>query len=292
MRSVQGTIRSGRATAAGVVAASLLVACSGDAGGAVDRVGDVEVAAQQTEQDQSEQDQTEQDRRVGGVTVVGEGRASAVPDSARVLVGVGVTSPDVGAAFGEANDVMADVLDALREQGVADEHLRTRELSVSERRDDRPPAPPPDDPPPARPPDEPIAPPGDANEPEVIAYTVANQVEVTIRELDRAGEIISAAVDVGGPAIRIQRFSLAVDDDAMLLDDARRAAFADAERRAAQYAELAGRDLGEVIAISEVIGSPGPVPVPEIAHDGRVAAPIEPGQQEAVVRIQTTWALD
>lgn len=131
----------------------------------------------------------------------------------------------------------------------------------------------------------------ETNEPEVVGYAVTNLVEVTIRDLDRAGELISAVVDAGGSAVRIQRYSLDVEDQAGLLDGARSAAFADAERRAEQYADLAGRDLGDLVAISEVLGSPGPGPVPEIALDAGVGAPIEPGQQEAVVRIQTTWAL-
>lgn len=295
--------RPGRATLAGAVTAALLVACTGDDGGAVDGVGDAELTAQQIDQD----------RATGGVTVVGEGRASAVPDTARMLVGVEVTRLSVDAAFSEANDAMDDILDELREQGVASQDLRTQELSVRERRDDRPPAPPsddppptepperpsPDDPPPARPPD-PTQPPDDemeevevdeTNEPEVVGYAVTNLVEVTIRDLDRAGELISAVVDAGGSAVRIQRYSLDVEDQAGLLDGARSAAFADAERRAEQYADLAGRDLGDLVAISEVLGSPGPGPVPEIALDAGVGAPIEPGQQEAVVRIQTTWAL-
>lgn len=270
-RSEQQTIRSRRVAVAGAVAVALLAACSSEGDGAAGRVVGTQVAAQEAEKD----------RESAGVTVVGEGRARAVPDTARVLVGVEVTRPDVDAAFGDANDAMGDILDTLRDQGVADEDLRTEELSVRERRDDRPPPRPTDEPQPAPPPDV----------PDVVGYTVTNLVEVTIRDLDRAGELISAVVDAGGSAVRIQRFSLAVDDDATLLDDARSAAFADAERRAEQYAELAGRDLGDLLAISEVIGSPAPGPMPEFA-DGAGAAPIEPGQQQAVVRIQTTWALD
>lgn len=49
-----------------------------------------------------------------GVTVLGEGRVEAAPDTGRLVVGVEVVRPDVSAAFDEASSAASDVLDALR----------------------------------------------------------------------------------------------------------------------------------------------------------------------------------
>lgn len=129
--------------------------------------------------------------------------------------------------------------------------------------------------------------------PQITGYAVTNMVEVTVRDLDQMGELIAAAVEAGGDAARVQRLDLLVEDDAAQLEEARRAAFADARERAEQYADQAGRSLGELISVSEVVG-PGPVPAAsatEAAAD-TAAPPIEPGQQQVGVRIQATWAFD
>jgi uncharacterized protein YggE len=73
-----------------------------------------------------------------GITVVGEGRVEVRPDVARAVVGVEVTRSDPGDAFADASSAAAAVLDALRDEGVADHHLRTVELSL---RQDRQPGP-------------------------------------------------------------------------------------------------------------------------------------------------------
>lgn len=203
-----------------------------------------------------------------GVTVMGEGRVTATPDTARVVIGVEVVRPDVATAFAEANSAAQAVLDALREKGVDDGDLRTRDISVRERRD--------------RPRDAP---------PEVTGFAVRNLVELTVRDVTGSGDLIAAAVDAGGDAVRVRQFDLSLDEDAPALAEARKAAFADAERRAEQYAELAGRPLGELVALSENIGRPGG-PVPVLEGGGAAAPPIEPGQEEITVRIQATWALD
>lgn len=220
------------------------------------------------------------------VTVVGVGRATSASDLARVVVGVEVTRDDVRTAFDDASAAMNDVTEALRAEGVDDADLRTDDLSVRERRDDRRP-----------PPDEPVEEAPETAEPETVVdvvYVVANVVEVTIRDVDRAGELIAVAVEAGGDDARVQRFRLAVDDETEVLDEARAAAFGDAQARAEQYADLAGRELGTLVSVSEVIGTPGPTATPEPVEvaDDAAAPPVEPGEQETEVRIQAIWELE
>lgn len=209
----------------------------------------------------------------GGITVVGEGSVQAASDQATVVLGVEVGAESVSAAFTQANTAAEDVIEALEAAGVPSEDIRTAEVSVRERRE---------------------APPGPAEEgqPEITGYVVSNLVEVTIDDLERASAVIDAAVEAGGDAARVRSFRLGVDRDEVALDEARAAAFEDARQRAELYAELAGRGLGPLVSLSEIVGGggPGPVALSEAAVEG-AAPPIEPGQQELSVRIQATWSL-
>ena len=82
-------------------------------------------------------------------------------------------------------------------------------------------------------------------------------------------------------------------DPAGLEAEARAAAIADAQARAASLASLSGVELGQVISVSEVIGVQ-----PMISYDrvesaaGMGGAPsIEPGQLSYTMQVQLTYAI-
>ena len=254
---------------AGAIALLFALACG--EGASSPPVGQAAAAVSST----SHVDGMAHDPESSGVTVPGEGRVRVEPDGAQVVVGVEVVRPEVGTAFSEASARARAILDALRAAGVDADDIQTEEISVRPQRE--------------RPPD----PAEVESRPEITGYVVTNLVEVTVRDLDRAGEILATAVEAGGDAARVQQFRLSVEPDDVHVDEARRAAFADALQRAEQYADAAGRTLGDLRSITEVSGA-GPVrgPVPEAAEDAVVAPPVEPGQEEIVVRILATWLLE
>lgn len=240
--------------------AVLLAACSDDGGAdSTDAAASDEAASAMTADDVAGGE---------GVTVLGDGQVSVRPDTAVVVVGVEVQRPDVQSAFADANAAAEAVLEALRAEGLGDEDLRTEDLSVREQRD--------------RPPE---------GTPSVIGYVVTNSVRAVVDDVDSVGRVIGAAVEAGGDAARVHRIQFVVEDDDAALEEARQRAFADAERRAQHYAELAGRDLGELTSLSEVISPGDPRPVPE-ATDQVSAAPVEAGRQDVHVQIRATWALE
>jgi uncharacterized protein YggE len=126
---------------------------------------------------------------------------------------------------------------------------------------------------------------------EITGYSARHDLSVTVRELDRAGAVIGAAVDVGGDDARLQGLSLALDDDAAVQAEARAEAFDAARRKAEQYAELTGRTLGDVVSVREQVASAGPVP--GFASDAAAAeaVPIAAGSAEVVVTVQVRWSL-
>ena len=201
-----------------------------------------------------------------GITVVGSGSARAVPDVAEWSFGV-QTSADTAAAALAANSAAMDgVVAALRDSGIADEDLRTEQVSVFPRMSDD----------------------GRA----VVGYDASNSVSATIRDLDRAGATVDAAVSAG--ANQVYGPTLTLSDSKAQYRAAVEAAFADARARAEAIAEQAGVSLGAPVAIVE--GGGGGV-VPEYdrlaaAEAGAADVAVQPGTQEVGATLTVTFAVE
>lgn len=205
-----------------------------------------------------------------GITVVGEGRATATPDRVRATVGVEVTRESVDEALAVANERARAVIDAVMGQGVPEQDIRTRDVSLRPRSVERP---------------EPREQPGPR--PEFEGYVASNTVEIEIGDVDGAGDVLQAAVDAGGDATRIDGLSFSLEDDQALREAAREQAFEAARTTASQYASLSDRTLGELVAVTEQTTARSPVPT----EDAAGGPPVEPGRQEVVVRVEARWAL-
>lgn len=203
-----------------------------------------------------------------GVHVTGLGEVTGRPDVLRFTVGVEVTADTVDEALTQANAAAKRLLGTLRDRGIADEDLQTAGVQVFPRYDDQ-----------GR---------------RVTGYTVGEDVNVTVRDLDAAGETISAAVGAGGNAARLSGVTFALEDDEELLAAARERAFAQARAKAEQYAVLVGRDLGEVLSVRETLQPSGPVPYGARAESAAGAAsdvPLAPGSARVTVAVDVRWAL-
>lgn len=211
-----------------------------------------------------------------GVTVTGVGRVNGVPDTLRASVGVAVTRPNVQEALDVANTAADRVLDALREAGVAEEDVQTREFRVEPqyRAETQ-----------ARP------------EPVIIGYTVTNLVEAAIRDLDTVGATLDAVTRAGGDDARVQGVTFTLEDNAELLSQARASAVADARAKAEEYAAAAGTSLGALVGLSE-LNSAQPQ-AQDFAYEEAAGAarqapvpPISPGTQEVSVTVTAGWSLE
>lgn len=201
-----------------------------------------------------------------GLTVSGSGEATGMPDVVRVTVGVEVERSTVQEALDEANAATEQVLRTLDGAGIAEDDRQTREFSIY---------------------------PVHGESSQVRGYAVVNLVEAIVRDIERVGEVLQAVADAGGENTRINDVRFDLEDDGEQLAAARRAAFEDAQATAEQYAQLAGGSLGALIGIEDAT-----VTTPRSAERLAQAAttdmdvPIEPGEQQVVVRIVARWALD
>jgi uncharacterized protein len=242
---------------------------------------------------------------VRGITVSGVGKASGAPNVARSTIGVEARAGTAEEATADVNARMAQVIAAVKQAGVAAADVRTSTISLNfERNYEQPPRPVDLPMPSATPAVAPAAPgkakPG-ATKPEPATpaaptvklpqgfYTASNSVEVTIRNLDAAGKVLSAATSAGANQLYGLRFEL--EDLTPLQAEARKKAVEDARGRAERLAQLSGVKLGPAISIIEADGGgSGPVPMMAMAKmDG--AAPVERGELTISTTVQIVYGL-
>jgi uncharacterized protein YggE len=203
------------------------------------------------------------------ISVSGAGSASAAPDMAVVVVGVRTEAEDAATALTENNQSMGDLIDALREAGIAQADLQTQQINLSPRYANQP---------------------NQTGQPQVTGYEAMNTLQVRVRDMDQVGEILDNAVQSGGNIIHSIRFETADAQD--VLQQAREAAFNDARQKAEQLASLADVQLGSVITINETTSSlPRPFAVAAQTEAADRAVPVEPGLQDVDVTLQVTWEI-
>ena len=124
----------------------------------------------------------------------------------------------------------------------------------------------------------------------INGYQVHNQVRITVRALDRLGQILDTAVTLG--ANQVGGIEFLVSAAETLKDEARKVAMQNALRRAKLFAAAGGAEVGEIIAIAEDMAAPPSRPVMMArAAMSADAVPIERGTQSLEVRVNVTWAL-
>lgn len=202
------------------------------------------------------------------ITVVGQGKVNVKPDVAQTTIGVEVVKPSVDAASSEAQAVMDAVLSTLGQYVDVDQDVQTSAFSIWVER-----------------------PYGPDNLPgEEAFYHVSNQVSVTIRDLDKVGEILDAAIKAGANNIYGVNFSVA--DPTNLEADAREIAITDARAKAEALATLSQVKLGPVVSVSEVVGGNSPAPMFDSAVGlGGGGGPITPGEQQMKLQLQVVYAI-
>jgi hypothetical protein len=203
-----------------------------------------------------------------GVSVAGTGTASAAPDVVRTQIGAETSGASVDEALRAANDAARRVVEALRGEGVAERDIQTAGVQLYPQ----------------------YGPEGQ----QVTGYTARQDLTVVLRDLDAAGATIAVAVAAGGDAARLSGVSFTLADDTALRAQAREEAFADARVKAEQYAELAGRELGEVVSVREDAGGSSPYASGGGSAESASAdaVPLAPGSAEVSVTAQVRWSLE
>jgi uncharacterized protein YggE len=196
--------------------------------------------------------------------VVGTGSVTTTPDTAMWSFGVQTSADTASAALRANSEAMEDVVAALRDAGISGDDLQTEQVSVWPRTSD--------------------------DGVSIVGYDASNTVRATIRDLDRAGGIVDAAVAAG--ANQVYGPSLTVSDAEAQYRAAVDAAFDDARARAEAIADKAGVTLGAPVAIVEGGGgAPIPYYAEAMAEAAAADVAVEPGTQDVGASLTVTFAI-
>lgn len=209
------------------------------------------------------------------IQISGEGEVQVAPDMAMIDLTVLREAETAREALSANNTAMRQVLDAMKEAGIAERDLQTSGINLRPRY--RHPA-------------------KDNNlkEPKIIGYTVTNSVTVRVRDLKIVGAVLDKSVTLGvnqGGNLRFVN-----NDTKVAMKEARALAVADAMERAKTLADAAGIKLGRVVRMSEQSHRPRPIPM---ARQGMLAAapvaesvPMATGENTYRVVVDMVFAIE
>lgn len=205
------------------------------------------------------------------ISVSGAGTANLVPDIAYIYVGVHTEKPSAAEAVDENNNQTQTMIEALRNFGIDAKDIRTTNFSIW---------------------------PQDKYDPMTgtptgqKTYVVDNTVYVTIRDLDKLGELLDTVIAAGANTVNSIQFDVADKEEA--LKGARADAVKDAAVQARELADAAGVKLGDIYSIGFNESAPYPVYNGKGGGGGAVAeaaVPIQPGQLTFTVNVSVTYEI-
>ncbi|MFF0950593.1 SIMPL domain-containing protein [Rhizobium leguminosarum] len=209
------------------------------------------------------------------ISVTGDGESSVAPDMAIVNLAVVKQAKTAREALDENNKAMNDVLAALKSGGIAERDLQTSGFSIQPQYN----YPQPVD--------------GQQQQPQLIGYQTINSVTVRLRDLAKLGAVIDQSVTLGinqGGDIQFTN-----DKPDAAIEEARKAAVADAIKRAKTLSEAAGVKLGRIIEINENVPRAMPQPVYRatmMKEASDAAVPVQGGENNYNVSVTVTFAIE
>jgi uncharacterized protein YggE len=197
------------------------------------------------------------------VTVSGTASVSAVPDRATFTFGVEGRGETATQALAASSAALKRVVDAVKRAGVDGDDIQTQQVSLS-----------------------PVT---SEDGRRIENYAAHSSVTVRVKNLDRAGPLVDAAVAAG--ANSVYGPALERSDRDRLIGEALADALADARTKAEVLADAAGGGLGQVLSVSESGAEGGPIPYLSRAAAEDASVSIEPGTQEFQASVTVTFEL-
>ncbi len=201
------------------------------------------------------------------ITVTGTGEVSAAPDIALVSIGVTQEAEESRAALDAMNAATAAVLERMAAEGIAAADMQTGALQLYPLYNNS----------------------SLSSGNRIDGYRASTTIRVRVRDLATLGPVLDTVVSDGANTLSSLEFD--IDDPDPLLDEARRAAVADARAAAELLAEAAGVDLGDVIELTDQSGgySPGPVMMMEARSGGSV--PVAEGEVTITANVTMVYRI-
>jgi uncharacterized protein YggE len=194
----------------------------------------------------------------------------AAPDIATVSAGVTTQARTAVEAMRANAQSMTSVIDRIKALGVAERDIQTSGISLGAMYDYN-----------------------QQTQRQVFrGYQASNRVSVTLRDIQRTGEVLDAlvaagATDLGGP-------DWSIDDDTAARGQARTAAVRRAQAQALEYARLAGYSGVRLLEINETLMPVRPMPMMRqmaVAEAADASTPVQPGMVQSSVNVTVKYEM-
>lgn len=193
----------------------------------------------------------------------------AEPDIVDVGAGVTTDAQSAVEAMQQNSQQMRAVVDRIKQLGIAENDIQTTGISLGAQYD------------------------YDQQRQQQVfrGYRASNRVNVTLRDIQRTGEVLDALVAAGATDLSGPNWS--VDDDTQARSQARSAAMETAQARAAEYARMAGYADTRLLEVSENASPSRPSPMyrSAVAQESADAPPVQPGLVETSVTVTVKYEL-
>jgi hypothetical protein len=198
--------------------------------------------------------------------VQGEGKTSAAPDKATIVLGVQTRDASAAIAAAENARLMNETITALLATGIAESEIQTSGYTLG-----------------TEPQDVPVT---SGEKQKAPGFLSSNTVTVNLNNTADVGRVLDAAVSAGSNSIQEVAFDL--QNPRPQRDQALTMAILDAQRKAMVAAKAAGVKLLRVLEISEGYGYVAAASR-NAAFD--VATPILPGKMEITASVTVTYEI-
>jgi uncharacterized protein YggE len=209
------------------------------------------------------------DPREALLRIEARGSHVSTPDVMRMTVGAVTIGPTAREATNANNAVAAKLIAAARALGVERRDIQTSSLSVEpqidEERAER-----------------------EGRAPRITGYLAKNELELRLRDLVRAPEMIDALFEAGANSVEGPIFSLS--DPRPAEREARRKAVAAAREQAETYADALGMRIVRVLQLSEARGSSF-MGSNSLANAGLFSPSVESGVLQTLITVNVDYAM-
>jgi len=204
------------------------------------------------------------------IAISGEGKVTGIPDIAAIEVGLVTEKKDVASAQKENTLKMNRLIKNLKNLGIEDKDIQTSYYNIYPQYD------------------------WPDGKQVLRGYQVNQSVSVKIRNLDKIGDILTAAGE--GGANQVSGLSFNIDDPEKLRQEARIKALENAKEKADALAKVAGVKLGKVVSFSEYAETPAPMYKAMeglgIGGGGEMPAPtVEKGSMDIIVNVTVSYEI-
>lgn len=205
------------------------------------------------------------------LVVTAEGKATVVPDIAKISLGIEESAASLKQAQNSVNRKSKILNEELAKLGIKEKDIKTTSYNVFPEQDYQ-----------ARP-------------PKIVGYKVSVSYEVKVKDFDKVNDVLVGATNAGANFIGGLSFEVNEETKKEKLDQARKEAVQKAKEKAKDLARSAGVTLGRTITISSSDQFEPPFyPIIEKMSVGGLAPEkpeIKPGETELVVQVALSFEI-